>query len=748
MATTNKAPSGTYSFSSGTIAYTGGGANYTNLIDANSGSYAQFTGANSFASWPLADMPSDLSVVTAVTINIREAQGSSKGDFGNLSSVQIFKSDGTTAITSSVTATDTTTPTTFNLTPSTISFTDKTSWDGAVIKVLQDGGTGTGIRVYELNVDITYTASTTATETLTSTQTWTCPAGVTSVQVECIGGGGGGGGGDTNNSGGGGGGGGAYSIKTSFATTPGVGYTATVGAGGSAGNSNGTDGSVGGDTWFSTSGTVLAKGGGYGTGSSSGDGPGPGGTGGSSVSGVGDTKRSGGNGASGAGSTATAVGGGGGGSAGTAASGNNATGVSGGAAVTGGGYGGNANIAGGQPGGGGGGNYGAGTVGGTGRIYLTYTATVATAAEGVTILRPISNLNYQWWQYGFDNIDDDLTQPTGSAGDGLFCNVQAELAGAQQWGVLAPYPTHTIYGAKVWLRAKYEVYPAKISGIRIRLGGTWYDYGNPNETLNLGYTWYGYGITGLSVSASGADPAIEIYMAAVPGGAGYVGKMDVAYLELDYTPIGGSGVIVGVGTFSGAGRVRGGTGEVIGVGAFSGSGGKHGGAGGVVGTGDLSGVGLAVHFGFGDVTGSGSLSGAGPPYFGGFGTITGVGTLSGEGPPPTMLTALAAAVEALGLPPIMVTALTTVAETLGTGDPPPPDVTALAISTEVLGSPVVFEPIYTSAKFLAVETLGGPSLGPWMLFVQGCVVETLGFSGVKSWREHEELFLLPWSTIR
>jgi hypothetical protein len=159
MATTNKAPSGTYSFSSGTIAYTGGSANYTNLTDSSDASYAQFTGGNSFASWPLVDMPSDLSVVTAVTINIREAQGSSKGDFGNLSSVQIFKSDGTTAITSSVTATDSTTITTFNLTPSTISFTDKTSWDGAVIKVLQDVGTGTGIRVYKLDVDITYTAS-------------------------------------------------------------------------------------------------------------------------------------------------------------------------------------------------------------------------------------------------------------------------------------------------------------------------------------------------------------------------------------------------------------------------------------------------------------------------------------------------------------------------------------------------------------------------------------------------------------
>ena len=562
---------------------------------------------------------------------------------------------------------------------------------------------------------------------------WTVPSGVTSVQIEVWGGGGGGGGGGagSGSNGASGGGGGGYCKKNALTVTPGDLIAYVVGAGGVTDPGGGDLATAGSQS--SVASTYFANGGAAGD---YGDNDPSVAASGGTASG-GDVNTTGG--------ASLAVSADNDGSAG----GNGASGGDGGAggltATTHTGSVGNA------PGGGGGGgaktDY-AGGAGASGRVVFTYTATVATAAEGVTILRPISNLNYQWWQYGFDNIDDDLTQPTGSAGDGLFCNVQAELAGAQQWGVLAPYPTHTIYGAKVWLRAKYEVYPAKISGIRIRLGGTWYDYGNPNETLNLGYTWYGYGITGLSVSASGADPAIEIYMAAVPGGAGYVGKMDVAYLELDYTPIGGSGVIVGVGTFSGAGRVRGGTGEVIGVGAFSGSGGKHGGAGGVVGTGDLSGVGLAVHFGFGDVTGSGSLSGAGPPYYGGFGTITGVGTLSGEGPPPTMLTALAAAVEALGLPPIMVTALTTVAETLGTGDPPPPDVTALAISTEVLGSPVVFEPIYTSAKFLAVETLGGPSLGPWMLFVQGCVVETLGFSGVKSWREHEELFLLPWSTIR
>ena len=104
-------------------------------------------------------MPSDLDTVTAVTINIRERQSSAKGDFGDIASIQIFKSDGTTAITSSVTYTDTTTITTYNLTPSTINYTDKTSWDGAVIKILQNSGSGAGIIVYDVDIDITYTAT-------------------------------------------------------------------------------------------------------------------------------------------------------------------------------------------------------------------------------------------------------------------------------------------------------------------------------------------------------------------------------------------------------------------------------------------------------------------------------------------------------------------------------------------------------------------------------------------------------------
>ena len=159
MATATLIPTANQSFSSGTIAYTGGSANYTNLFDASDATYVVFTGSNAFASYPLTDTASNMSTVTGVTITIREKNGGSKGDFAKLDYVQILKSDGSTAITSTGTATDSTTATTYNIVPSSIFFTDKTSWDGAVLKIKQNVGTGTGITIYEASVAITYTTS-------------------------------------------------------------------------------------------------------------------------------------------------------------------------------------------------------------------------------------------------------------------------------------------------------------------------------------------------------------------------------------------------------------------------------------------------------------------------------------------------------------------------------------------------------------------------------------------------------------
>ena len=102
-------------------------------------------------------------------------------------------------------------------------------------------------------------SQTTVSHTTNGTYSWTCPAGVTSVNVQCWGAGGAGGGVTSNGTyGGGGGAGGAYVSTNSISVTPGNNYTVTVGKGGSGGTGNG---SSGGNSWFSSSGTILASGG-------------------------------------------------------------------------------------------------------------------------------------------------------------------------------------------------------------------------------------------------------------------------------------------------------------------------------------------------------------------------------------------------------------------------------------------------------------------------------------------------------
>lgn len=97
--------------------------------------------------------------------------------------------------------------------------------------------------------------------------TWTCPAGVSTAQVECWGAGGGGGGGTTTN-GGGGGGGGEYAAEPSYAVIPGNVYTYAVGREGQGGVAAGTGGWSGGTTIFDTTANGVVANGGMG-----GDGP-------------------------------------------------------------------------------------------------------------------------------------------------------------------------------------------------------------------------------------------------------------------------------------------------------------------------------------------------------------------------------------------------------------------------------------------------------------------------------------------
>ena len=105
--------------------------------------------------------------------------------------------------------------------------------------------------------------------TIPGQYSWTCPDGVTSVSVVCVGGGGGG---PRCNGGGGiaykvGGGGGALAYKNNISVTPGSSYTVKVGTGGFCGynyNTNGTSdkiGEDGGSSYFINSSTVNANGG-------------------------------------------------------------------------------------------------------------------------------------------------------------------------------------------------------------------------------------------------------------------------------------------------------------------------------------------------------------------------------------------------------------------------------------------------------------------------------------------------------
>ena len=237
----------------------------------------------------------------------------------------------------------------------------------------------------------------------TTSSTWVCPAGITSVKVECWGGGGAGGGTSSIYTYSGGGGGGAYTVNT-VAVVPGITYTITTGTGALGGFGNGGNGTA---SSFVNGATTLVTA--------------PGGIGGTKVNGVssivpglgeggagGIGTYNGGNGASGTNSGTKS--GGGGGGAGSTANGNSPlaastqTGGIGGALLGGNGGNGTSGSAngtnGGTYGGGGGGgrrgnvvtNY-AGGNGGNGFVRLTFSPScnTPTAQPTALILSPAVN---------------------------------------------------------------------------------------------------------------------------------------------------------------------------------------------------------------------------------------------------------------------------------------------------------------------------------------------------------------------
>lgn len=205
--------------------------------------------------------------------------------------------------------------------------------------------------------------------------TFVVPDGVTEITVQAWGGGGKGGSASSNNKQCGGGGGGAYSSSV-LDVIPGSIHTVTIGAGSSTI-------APGQESWFSSSNTVMAKGGRSVSNDNS-----SGGTGGLANDGYGQIKYNGGNGADGS-DGGSRYGGGGGSSAGSSANGSAGSGQTGGSAPTDGGDGGNGGrdskgLSGIFPGGGGGGaesqSIGAlsGGAGANGQIIITYEPTLPT----------------------------------------------------------------------------------------------------------------------------------------------------------------------------------------------------------------------------------------------------------------------------------------------------------------------------------------------------------------------------------
>lgn len=169
-------------------------------------------------------------------------------------------------------------------------------------------------------------------QTFTSSGNFTVPAGVTQVVVECWGGGGGGGRARGNPATGGGGAGGSY-VRSTLNVGPGDSYQVSVGAGGSGGNGTGTTtqhGRDGGDSWFGSASTIIAKGGAGGQSAgnvnNSNGLPGVG----SSIGCIGDIVYAGGSGSQGDYTSGSGYSGAGGGGAGSTGPGGNAINGSGG----------------------------------------------------------------------------------------------------------------------------------------------------------------------------------------------------------------------------------------------------------------------------------------------------------------------------------------------------------------------------------------------------------------------------------
>ncbi|MCX6309143.1 MAG: T9SS type A sorting domain-containing protein [Bacteroidia bacterium] len=388
------------------------------------------------------------------------------------------------------------------------------------------------LTVFILSTTAAWAANTVETYAPTgSTQTWNCPAGVTSITVECWGGGGAGGGAKSNLAAnyalGGGGSGGGYALKV-ITVTPGTPYSLFVGAGGvsTVPASDGVAAASGGASFFINATTVNANGGVGGIGKSttaSGSIYGAGGVF-SATNQVGTTKYNGGNGVIGTGSNT----GGGGGSAGTVSNGNvgiNAPNAQATAAVTGGGTGGapyNAvnrdGYAGGAPGGGGGGAKAGGTSlsrlggnGGAGKITITYVNPDPTVIASATSLTGFSYL------YGAGPSTSQQTNISGTNLTGFPADLTVTAPTDYEVStnnssfaasVTIAYTSATLASTPIYVRLKSGLAPGNYNAENVAITGgglaTTYNIACSGSVVGT-YTWSG-GASGSWTTAANWAP--------------------------------------------------------------------------------------------------------------------------------------------------------------------------------------------------------------------------------------------------
>lgn len=109
--------------------------------------------------WLLGDMPSDFDYATVVVVKLRLRRSALKGDALSFGSVQLFQSDESTAVTNSLTISDTTTATNYSYSMTITGTNNKTVWDGLRMGIRTSTGTSGSAYLYAAQVDITYNAT-------------------------------------------------------------------------------------------------------------------------------------------------------------------------------------------------------------------------------------------------------------------------------------------------------------------------------------------------------------------------------------------------------------------------------------------------------------------------------------------------------------------------------------------------------------------------------------------------------------